>query len=409
MGKTIFSIVEFDVPRNERNQIDYDGRQLSYIWIEDITEAAGGATSLYATFLQRLKAGGALRRTDWFQALQIKGEPEITLLQPDSTRQSTDAAPSVVSVMRLLENSFCDKGQAAYLHAQTQAGASLVWPGEGVDVSQVTTSAALGAIGKSELLGGTVHIDVRSLVPDAPSHVLLAALLQMAKDGLIIVYDPDPDCKLSDGRTCHTVYATKKDVFLTERLKDMYVRPDADDHDMEDADRPGLAGGGADGDGSSSVKKSRSGDEAAGSGASGGKQSAQSPMRGMQSGGLQCAPGAMSALVPLVSDPRIEHLCARPEGKDSGGLGMTAPEGDAAVPPSARHGCKRSGGKADRPMAGLTWRPSDLTMTALLVLGLGVGSCDALRGYTSLPLVCRGTTPALPSTTWYGQKPDKIK
>ncbi len=104
-----------------------------------------------------------------------------------------------------------------------------------------------------------------------------AALLQMAKDGLIIVYDPDPDCKLSDGRTCHTVYATKNDVFLTERLKDMYVRPDADDHDMEDADRPGIACGGADGDGSGSVKKSRSGDEAAGSGASGGKQSAQKP------------------------------------------------------------------------------------------------------------------------------------
>jgi hypothetical protein len=132
LGKTIFGIVELDVPRNERNQIDYDGRQLSYIWVEDITEAAGGATSLYATLLQRMKADGALRRMDWFQSLQIKGEPEITLLQPDSTRQRTDAAPSVAAVMRLLENSFCDKGQAAYLHAQTQDGASLVWPGEGL-------------------------------------------------------------------------------------------------------------------------------------------------------------------------------------------------------------------------------------------------------------------------------------
>ena len=96
--------------RNERNQIDYDGRQLSYIWVEDITDAAGGATFLYTTLLQRLKDNCALRWTDLFQELQIKGEPEVTLLQPDSTRQSTDAATSVVAVMRLLENSFCDKG-----------------------------------------------------------------------------------------------------------------------------------------------------------------------------------------------------------------------------------------------------------------------------------------------------------
>ena len=72
LGKTIVGIVEFDVPRNGRNQIDYDGRQLSYIWVEDITETAGGATSLYATLLQRLKADGALRRTDLFQLFKSR-------------------------------------------------------------------------------------------------------------------------------------------------------------------------------------------------------------------------------------------------------------------------------------------------------------------------------------------------
>ena len=74
---TVSPITFINIPVIFSAYLYYDGRQLSYIWVKDITEAAGGATSLYATLLQRLKAGGALRRTDWFQALQIKGEPEF--------------------------------------------------------------------------------------------------------------------------------------------------------------------------------------------------------------------------------------------------------------------------------------------------------------------------------------------
>ena len=53
LGKEVLGIVNLDIPHNERNQIDYDGRQQCCIWVEDITEAAGGATSLFNSLVQR--------------------------------------------------------------------------------------------------------------------------------------------------------------------------------------------------------------------------------------------------------------------------------------------------------------------------------------------------------------------
>ncbi len=62
-----------DLPRNDRGSIDYDGQYPSYIYVTDISAKAGGATSMHAIILARLKEGSVLRDTEVIKSIRIKG------------------------------------------------------------------------------------------------------------------------------------------------------------------------------------------------------------------------------------------------------------------------------------------------------------------------------------------------
>jgi hypothetical protein len=64
------NIAEIHLPRNDRNQVDFDGRKKSYVWIMDVSEQSNAHTTLHATFVNRLKEQRLLHDTSLFATIR---------------------------------------------------------------------------------------------------------------------------------------------------------------------------------------------------------------------------------------------------------------------------------------------------------------------------------------------------
>ena len=213
------NIAEIHLSRNDRNQVDFDGRQKSSIWIMDVSEQSNAPTRTYEAFMKRLKDHRLLQDTTLLASISMKGDATTTLLQPSSGPVPASGLVELIDrdqIVRRIEHHLMRVGPA-YLPATTLAGNPLVWPGRG---RTCTTMDELGPIGAVDIDDDICRVDVRSIFKEGEitSETLFECLLDLQEDGTIILYNPD-DYTGPDGRVCFTMYHILKDIFSDERVK----------------------------------------------------------------------------------------------------------------------------------------------------------------------------------------------
>ena len=369
-GLELSGIVGVHIPSDHTNRPDLDGRQVCTFWFMDKSKRTDAPTETHARFVRRLAKGTVLHAHEWLTGIHLRGETTTTFVRPASALAEEPIRPlSKDQTNKRIENHLALVGPA-YLHAKTMNDTDVVFPNK--KGQRATTWSEFGPVGEPDIDDDIVRTDIRALFreEEVTAEQLMECLQDLAVEGVLILYDPEPDRRTPDGRPAYTIYGAFNDVFTAERVVDS----DAD----EDLDQDGNGG-----DSAGDKRDDAMHDGNAGNGDGNDRLGPGNSQENNPADGNRAAHATGNAMGDRSNSAAGDGLASRRDGRAAESAQSMEVEGPARTAPGTAaprdgdrpHQQTRARGGATS--AGRGWRLAGLAPNVLLLFCLGLASNTA--------------------------------